>query len=323
MDGYSKTREGKIPVVAVIGPTASGKTALAVRLALRYGGEVVSADSMQVYRGMEIATAKPTPGEMAGVPHHLIGFCSTERAYSVADYLADAHAAIADIQARGKLPILAGGTGLYVDSLLHDLRHSQTGGDPDYRRELAQLAEREGARALWERLLDADPETAATLHENDRGRIIRALEIWRETGTPMSEHKRRSRGESRYRSLRVGLDYQDRRILYDRIDLRVDQMLEAGLLREAEQRLAAAEHATAAQAIGHKELAGYFAGKLPLTEAVEGLKRETRRYAKRQLTWFRRDPTVNWFYPDSYKSGELEKKIEDCIENFLRICYDE
>lgn len=312
----------KIPVVAVVGPTASGKTALAVEIALHAGGEVISADSMQVYRGMDIATAKPTEEEKKGVPHHLIDFLDIRTPFSVADYAALAHEAIRGVWERGKLPILAGGTGLYVDAVLEDLRFTEIKSDGKLREELAEFAAEKGPSALLEMLRGIDPETAETLHENNQGRIIRAIEVYRLTGIPMSEHRRRSRGESRYSALKIGLNYRERPILYDRIDRRVEEMLTNGLLEEAGRFRREYGCYTSAQAIGYKELAGYFEGTLSLDEAVENLKRETRRYAKRQLTWFRREDDIHWFYPDEGDLLELQKNILLLVDNFTKMWYD-
>lgn len=324
MQEYTVTSDGKVPVVAVVGPTASGKTDLAIAIAQHFGGEVVSADSMQIYRGMDIATAKPTPAEMQGIPHHLIGFQEPENPFSVAEYAALAHAAIREVLDRGKLPVLAGGTGLYVDSVLHDLRFSEIRGDEQLRAELVRYAQEYGNPALWERLRSVDPETAAALHPNNLGRVIRAIEVYRETGVTMAEHQRRSRGRSRYAAVKIGLNCRDREWLYDRINRRVDRMLERGLLEEAREfrERSAVYGMTAVQAIGYKELDGYFDGTLALAEAVENLKRSTRQYAKRQLTWFRKDPAIHWFYPDEEEMEILRKKVYACIEKSLAIWYD-
>lgn len=319
----------KIPVVAVVGPTASGKTALAVEIALRWRGEVISADSMQIYRGMEIATAKPTPAERKGIPHHLMDFLDPASPFSVAEYAALARETIRQVWERGSLPILAGGTGLYINAVLDNIQFAEMGSDPALRQELAEYGRIHGAAALWELLRECDPETAASLHENNQGRVIRAIEVCRLTGIPMSEHRRRSRLEpSPYQPLKLGITYRDRQKLYDRINLRVDEMMNRGLLAEAADWLGrpeVPEPLTAVQAIGYKELAGYFQGLLTLEEAVENLKRETRRYAKRQLTWFRKDPEIHWFCPDEGKkwnSGEIPENIGLCIDQFLKMWYD-
>jgi len=312
-----------IPILAVVGPTASGKTALAVDIALRYGGEVVSADSMQVYRGMDIATAKPSMEERKGVPHHLMGVIDPSVPFSVAEYAQMAHETIRDIHDRGRLPILAGGTGLYVDAVLRDLAFAEMKSDPALREELFSLGREQGPAALWELLRECDPESAASLHENNMGRVVRAIEVYRLTGVPMSEQQRRSRaGRSRYLPLKLGLNFRDRQVLYSRINARVDKMLEEGLLEEAREFLRRSSGPTAAQAIGYKELLGYFSGALSLDQAAENLKRESRRYAKRQLTWFRRDEEILWFYPDETNLCQMEKNICDSIDNFLKVCYD-
>lgn len=295
--------EKKIPILAVVGPTASGKTALAVELALQYDGEVLSADSMQIYRGMQIATAKPDCLEMKGVRHHMMDFLPPDTAYSVADYVRDARSCIREMADKGILPIIAGGTGLYVDSLIRNIQYAQLPSDPDIRAGLERRAQEEGVPALLEELASADPETAARLHVNDRRRIIRALEVFLASGVTLTEHNRRSRlQESPYRSFVIGLQTRDRALLYDRINARVDRMMDRGLLDEARDFLEQKNSVTAVQAIGYKELAPYFSGLKTLEEAVEDVKRETRRYAKRQLSWFRRNPEIHWFYLDDYAS---------------------
>ena len=305
--------EVKIPLVAVAGPTASGKTALAVELALRLGGEVISADSMQIYKGMDIATAKPTAAEMKGVPHHLIGFLEPTEEFSVADYAVLAHRTIRAVHERGKLPILAGGTGLYLDAVVNNISFAEIETDGALRAELIRLAEEQGAECLLEELRTVDPESEARLHPHNLARIIRAVEVYRLTGIPMSEHQRRSRLTPRlYRTALLGLNFRDRQRLYDRIDLRVDRMLEAGLLEEARQVLAPDRLKPARQAIGYKELAPYFAGEETLAEAVGRIKQESRRYAKRQLTWFRRNERINWIYIDDCQN--MEEIVAKAVE---------
>lgn len=308
----------KIAVIAVVGPTASGKTGLGVELARRIGGEVVSCDSMQIYKTMDVATAKPTAEEMKGVPHHLIDLLPPETTFSLAEYLDLAEKTIADIHARGKVPVLVGGTGLYIDTLLQGVQLCDQGEDPAYRAEMAALAEKEGGQALMERLRACDPDYAETVHPNNIPRLIRALEVYHATGIPMSVHIRHSReGESRYAPLWLGLRYQDRSILYDRINRRVDRMMEQGLLEEARAAYAT-RMSTAAQAIGCKELYPYFAGEKTLEECIETLKRSTRRYAKRQLTWFKRNGEIHWLEPDRMTGKELVKRaIEEIVGNNL------
>lgn len=307
----------KIPVIAVMGPTASGKTGLAIALAKELGGEVISADSMQIYKGMDIATAKPTLEEMDGIPHHLIGYVEPEEAYSLGRYAADAHRAIREVFSREKRPILCGGTGLYLDTVLDNRDIGPVGGDETLRRELSALAEERGGGALLNILREFDPETAAVLHENNLPRIIRAIEVYLLSGITMAELQRRSReAPSRYRVLRLAIGYQDRQVLYARINCRVDLMLEAGLLEEAEG-IRRKTVATAAQAIGCKELFPYLEGGKPLEEAVEALKRATRRYAKRQLTWFRRDPRLIWLWADEGGPDGVRQAALSLARRFL------
>lgn len=311
----------KIPLVAVVGPTASGKTGLGVAIAKHYGGEVVSADSMQIYRAMDIATAKPTQEEMDGIPHHLIDFWDPQEPFSLAQYVELAGKAIADIHSRGKLPVLVGGTGLYINTLLDNITLGDSGGDEALRAELLREAEEKGNGYLLSLLRSMDPETAENLHENNLLRIVRAIEVCRLTGTTMSEWVKRSREqETPYDFCMIGLNYKDRQNLYDRINLRVDGMMKAGLLEEAKKVLDAPLQ-TSAQAIGYKELKPYLRGELPLETCVEKLKQSTRRYAKRQLTWFRRDDRIHWIYPDEEKTFTkiFEKSIK-IIENSGILC---
>lgn len=291
----------KIPVAAVVGPTATGKTRLAVELALRFGGEVISADSMQIYRDLDVGTAKPTAAEMRGVPHHLIDFLDPSQPFSVADYVRLASENITEIRKRGKLPIVAGGTGLYVRSLLGGLNFSPQGRDEALREKLREKAEREGPQALLEELRTFDPESAERIHPNNVGRVIRAIEVYRVTGVMMTEQMRRSRATPPpYDTAFIGLTYRDRAKLYRAIDRRVDDMMSAGLLREAQMVFSMELPCTAAQAIGYKEFFPYFRGECALEDSVAEVKRESRRYAKRQLTWFRRDASVEWLYADEF-----------------------
>lgn len=296
----------KIPLVVVAGPTASGKTGLAVQLAKAFDGEVVSADSMQVYRQMDIATAKPTAEEMSGIPHHLIDFLEPDNAaFSVADYAQLAHAAISEIAGRQKLPILAGGTGLYVNAVVDNINYAEIQNDESVRLEFASVAKEKGNQFLLDQLAEVDPELASVLHPNNLGRIIRALEVYRLTGIPMSEHQRRSRMEGpRYHLCMLGLTFFERKNLYDRINLRVDAMMEAGLLEET-RRISRIYGGTACQAIGYKELEAYLGGSATLEACVDALKQATRRYAKRQMTWFRRDPRIHWLAVDSFQDRSM------------------
>ncbi|MHC1694458.1 MAG: tRNA (adenosine(37)-N6)-dimethylallyltransferase MiaA [Eubacteriales bacterium] len=291
----------KIKLIVIAGPTASGKTSLSLDIAEKYGGEIVSADSMQIYRGMDIGSAKPSMQERRGIPHHLLDICDISQFFSVADYVEAADEAIKDIASRGRVPIIAGGTGLYIDSLLTSTSFGKYENDMELRRELEREASRNGGAALHERLRDVDPESAARLHINDIKRIIRALEVYSLTGRTMTQAIQSSRtGERRYDVVYIALTFRDRQKLYDRINLRVDKMLEDGLEYEvgtlAQKGLRTAP--TAGQAIGYKELLEYIDGKCSLCEAVDSIKMNTRRYAKRQLSWFRRSPDIEWIEAD-------------------------
>ncbi len=294
-------RREKIPVAAVVGPTASGKSRLAVELALSRNGEVISADSMQIYKGMNIGTAKPTAEEMRGVPHHLIDFAPLSQPFSVADYVSLASDCISEVHARGRLPVIAGGTGLYIRSLLQNIRFTENDKDEVLKKELAEKAEKLGVQTLIDELRSFDPASAQRIHPNNLGRVIRAIEIYRTTGVTMTEQLELSRQmPSPYDACINGLDFQDRQKLYNRINLRVDRMMQDGLLAEAEEILNRPGAQTAMQAIGYKELLPYFRSECSLDEAVESIKRESRRYAKRQLTWFRRDENIHWIMVDEY-----------------------
>lgn len=296
----------KIPLIAVVGPTASGKTALGIAIAKKYGGEIVSADSMQVYKGMNIATAKPAEQEKEGIPHHMMGFLDPKEPYSVALYADGARTAIKEIHGRGRLPILVGGTGLYISTLLNHIQLSEESNDNLLRQSLLKRLEVEGPDKLLCELSEFDPESALRLAKEKNGkRIVRAIEIYRTTGSTMTSQLERSRKTpSPYFDIRIGLKCRDRENLYKRINGRVDQMLEDGLLSEAKAFLARETGQTAKMAIGYKELKPYFDGLCPLTQAVEKLKQETRRYAKRQLTWFLRDEKIHWLDTDTFETSE-------------------
>ena len=287
----------KTRIIAVVGPTASGKTALSIELARRMNGEIVSCDSMQVYRGMDVGTAKPDEAERAGIPHHLIDVADADAPFSVAEYVTLAKRAVEDIAARGKTPVVCGGTGLYLDALLRG-EMEQTETDPALRQALLEYAAEYGAHALHERLRRVDPESADAIHENNVKRVCRALEIWESTGMTKTEADKRSLlRESPFDATVIGIFYPDRNVLYDRIARRVDAMLASGLVEET-RRLDADgvfdANATAAQAIGYKELLPYVRGEETLATARERLILSTRRYAKRQLTWFRAKEYVRW-----------------------------
>lgn len=305
----------KINIVSVVGPTASGKTRLAVDICKAIDGEVVSCDSMQIYKNMNIATAKPDADEMDGIPHHMIDFLSPDQKFSVASYCEKAKKCIEDINDRGNVPVITGGTGLYYSSLVDNVSFSDETDDTSLREELTQRLKSDGAQALLDELYKIDPQTAQQLHPNNSGRIVRALEVYYKNGMTMSEQKRLSRlGDKMYNCKAIGLDAKDRQFLYDRINRRVDDMLSRGLLEEAKRFLAENPGKTSRQAIGYKELRPYFEGQLTLDEAVENLKMETRRYAKRQLTWFRRDKRINWLYIDEMSYEELLEKALKIIK---------
>ena len=297
-------------LIYVVGPTASGKTSLGVNLALKYNAEVVSADSMQIYKGISIATAAPKLVETMGIKHHLTEFLDLDTAFSVADYVELARNTIDGIFESGKNCIVVGGTGLYINSLADNIVFVKEETDLELRSSLTKEMEEIGAEAMLEYLSSFDPVTAKKLHPNNKRRIIRAIEVYKTTGKTFSEQNELSKAEnSPYNSIMIGITYRQREKLYERIDKRVDLMLEDGLLNEAEKYLSLKLGSGAAQAIGHKELSGYLKGECSLDEAVDNLKRATRRYAKRQLTWFKKDERINWIYAD-----ETENATEEAIK---------
>ena len=282
-------------IVVVTGPTATGKTKLAVALARDLNGEIVSADSMQIYRGMDIGTAKVTPNEAQGVPHHMIDVAGPDESFSVARYVHDAGRCVDDILSRGKLPILAGGTNLYIDSLVSGRDFAENEGDNALRESLGAEYDALGGEAMLERLREIDPERAAKLHPADKRRIIRAIEVYTLSGRTITQHDAETKAiPPRYEAVRIVLDYEDRAELYRRIDSRVDEMVAQGLFDEVKALLdeGLSPDMTAMQAIGYKEPAAFFRGELTREEAIELIKRESRRYAKRQLTWLRRDDSA-------------------------------
>lgn len=277
-------------IIVVSGPTASGKTALAVELAKKYGGEVISADSMQIYTDMDVASAKATVEEQQGIPHHMMDFLGPSESFSVADWVKMAGECAEDIISRGKIPVICGGTGLYISSFVDNLQFDDSECDYGFRDEMRKFAEENGAESLLEKLREVDPETASELHANNVSRVIRALEVYKTTGHTIAEAKRASRNApSPYEFILLTLDFEKREQLHERINRRVELMLQNGLVQEARTCFDQPERPTAAQAIGCKELYPYFRGERTLEECVEELKLRTRQYAKRQLTWFRRD----------------------------------
>ncbi|MBQ9737126.1 MAG: tRNA (adenosine(37)-N6)-dimethylallyltransferase MiaA [Clostridia bacterium] len=303
-------------IIAIIGPTASGKTALATKLAKKLSGEVVSCDSMQIYRGMDIGTAKPTEDEMQFVPHHMIDIAEPSQRFSVADFVSAARECIEDILKRGKVPILAGGTGLYVDSVLFNISFPDFNEDPEFRLKMQEVLEEEGKEALHMRLFKCDPEAAEKIHPNNTRRVIRALEVCKATGKTFTQVSKEARRTPEYDAYVLGIE-TDRAELYKRIDSRVDVMMENGLLDEVKRlkESGIGRDTTAMQAIGYKELYDYFDRHISLDEAVEKIKQESRRYAKRQMTWFRRNEDIDWVRLDSDEN--IEKIFERCID-FLK-----
>lgn len=312
MADLSKSR-----VIAVGGPTASGKTALSVGLAKAFGGEIINADSMQIYKNLDVGTAKPSIEERQGVPHYLLDFLPPETPYSVADFTAAADPLIQEITARGKLPLVVGGTGLYITSLLNGMAFAPEKMDPAIRARLQERAEAEGGAALYAELQSIDPDYAAQVHPNNLPRVIRALELYAATGRRMSEERVNARpAEPPYRSLCLCLTCRDRAVLYDRIERRVNLMVENGVLAEAKQVYDHRDtYRTAAQAIGYKEFFPYFEGTGSLDECTARLKQATRNYAKRQLTWFRRQNDAVWLYIN--EENVLDRACE-LVREFLQ-----
>ncbi|MGN0968698.1 MAG: tRNA (adenosine(37)-N6)-dimethylallyltransferase MiaA [Oscillospiraceae bacterium] len=301
-------------VLTIVGPTASGKTRLAVELARRFHGEVVSCDSMQIYRHMDIGTAKPTAEEMGGVPHHMLDVADPEENYSAARYVEQASACVDNILARGKLPVIAGGTGLYRDALLAGRTFAAFSGR--YRDDLQRRAARGELPQLYEELRRIDPDRADKLHPADEKRIIRALEVWYETGKTITQHDAESCTlPPRYEAVTIGLSFTRREDMWERIDRRVDEMMAAGLVDEVRALLSrgVSPACTAMQAIGYKELAAALEAGRSSEEAAEEIKLRSRQYAKRQLTWFRRDPSIHWFLweetPDFEKALAFSTQI--------------
>lgn len=310
----------KKKVLAVVGPTASGKTHLAVRIALEFGGEIISADSMQIYRELSVGTAKPSLQEMCGVSHYLVGHKSIFDEYSVADFVSDAEKCIDEIASHGKMPIICGGTGLYSESLLSGICFSEIESSEETRKKYRIIADEKGNDYLHDILERIDPESAAKIHPNNVGRVIRAIEVYDLTGKTMSLIQEESRSmPSPYDVLYIGIGFRNRSILYDRCDRRVDEMIDSGLLDEARMLYGARGAATAAQAIGYKEFYPYFDGTDTFEHAVELVKKETRNYAKRQLTWFNRNKSINWYYFDDDDieslTGEIFEKVAEWRSN--------
>lgn len=301
-------------LICICGPTASGKTALSVALAQQLHTEIISADSMQIYRGMDIGTAKPTEAERCGVPHHLLDICDPGEPFSVARYVELADAAAQDILRRGMIPVVAGGTGLYMDALIECSTFTGDETDLSIREKYQRMAAEQGNIAVHECLRRVDPEGAARLHPNNLKRVIRALEVYEQTGMTLDAFNRlHKRPAPKYQAIKIGVCPAERQVLYERIDKRVDQMLADGLLDETRRLLERGALAgTAAQAIGYKELLGFLQGEQPLEECVALLKQRSRNYAKRQLTWLKRDDNIHWIYYN--REGELPLVLQEATK---------
>lgn len=296
----------KLPLLILTGPTAVGKTNLSIRLAKAVNGEIISADSMQVYRRMDIGTAKIKPEEMCGVPHHLIDICEPTEDYNVVRFATEAKRLIKEITERGHIPILVGGTGFYIQAVLYDIDFTENDEDTSYREELAAFAAEHGAEALHARLAKVDPASAVAIHANNVKRVIRALEFYKQTGTKISEHNEEQHGkESAYNSAYFVLT-QNRTVLYNRIEQRIDLMLSEGLLEEVNGLLkeGCKPESVSMQGLGYKEIVPYLNGECTLDEAIYILKRDTRHFAKRQITWFRREREVCWFDKDACENED-------------------
>ena len=308
----------KPKVLVIAGPTASGKTKIGIELAKRLNGEIISADSMQIYKYMNIGTAKPTIDEMDGIPHHLIDFLDIGENFSVVQYQQMAKKCLEDILSRGKTPIIVGGTGLYINSVTEEIKYDESAEDSRIRKELEEIAEKEGNERLYEELRVIDIESYNRLHLNDTKRIIRALEVYKATGITITEHQKMSKEiDKKYDYKIVGLS-MDREKLYSRINLRVDLMIEQGLEEEAKQIIDMVKDKgklTSFQAIGYKEFLKYFKGEIPLTEAIDNIKQESRRYAKRQITWFKRTNGLKWV--------DVDRNFDEVILDIINIYEEE
>lgn len=299
-------------IIVVCGPTASGKTALAIEIAKRCDGEIVSADSMQIYKEMNIGTAKPDHSEMQGIPHHMLDVASVTEQYNVSRYVDEANQAIEGIFAKNKNVIIAGGTGLYIDSLINNINFFEIDNDYAYRNDLVELASEKGNIFVHGLLRKVDEPTADRLHPNDLKRVIRALEVYKVIGKTMSQIQLDSKRRRKFDPVFIGLDYKDRSVLYDRIEKRVQKMIDNGLENEARALIGLELSNTAAAAIGYKEMFEYIRGETTLETAVGTICKKTRNYAKRQLTWFRKNSEINWFDPPSY-CYDINKITDDVL----------
>ncbi|MBO6149707.1 MAG: tRNA (adenosine(37)-N6)-dimethylallyltransferase MiaA [Clostridium sp.] len=303
----------KKPLIVIAGPTASGKTALSIDLAGRIGGEIISADSMQVYRHMDIGSAKVTPEEMQGIPHHLIDVLDPTEEFNVVVFQKLAGEAIREIESRGHIPVIVGGTGFYIQALVYDIDFTETEEDSALREELAEIARLKGPGELHRILEEADPASARAIHENNVKRMIRALEFYRQTGKRISEHNEQERGKESPWNLFYYVLTMERSLLYDRINRRVDRMMEQGLPEEVERlrQMGCRADMTSMQGLGYKEILAYLEHGGSLAETAERIKQNTRHFAKRQLTWFRRERDVRWLYADQMSEEEMLARITE------------
>ncbi len=308
----------KRPLVILTGPTAVGKTALSIALAKEIGGEIISADSMQVYRRMDIGSAKITPEEMAGVPHHLIDVLEPDQEFNVVVFQKLAKRAVADIYSRGHIPVVVGGTGFYIQALVYDIDFTENDEDTALRRSLEELARREGAEALYERLRAVDPESCESIHANNIKRVIRAIEFYEKTGKKISDHNREQRQNDSPYNVAYFVLNDDRERIYERINERVDLMMAQGLTEEvrALRESGCRKDMVSMQGLGYKELLSYLEGEMSLEEAVYLIKRDTRHFAKRQLTWFRREKEVIWIEKNVFDRDS--QKMLEFMQDFLR-----
>ena len=305
----------KQKLVVITGPTAVGKTKLSVELAKRIGGEIISADSMQVYKFMNIGTDKISPDKMEGVPHHLIDFLDPHEDFNVFIFQKLVKEAIADISSRGKIPIIVGGTGFYIQAVLYDIDFTETDEDESYRHELEERAKSEGVHVLHEELRAVDPQSADAIHENNSKRVIRALEYYKKTGKKISDHNVEQHEKTSPYDFKYFVLTDDRAVLYSRIEKRVDQMIEEGLVREVEElmKMDIPRDATSMQGLGYREMIGYLQGEYDLDRAVYLIKRNTRHFAKRQLTWFKRERDVIWIDKQEFDRDD-EKILKEMIK---------
>jgi len=309
----------KQPLIILTGPTAVGKTALSIQLAKALGGEIISADSMQVYRHMDIGSAKITVGQMQGIAHHLIDVLEPDEEFNVVRFQTLARAALKDIRQRGKIPVIVGGTGFYIQALLYDIDFTENPGRPDVRKELEHLGETRGSEYLHQMLLQVDPESAGLIHAHNIKRVIRAIEYYQLTGRPISGHNREQRKKaSPYRFYYYVLNCE-RPLLYEQINRRIDQMMEQGLVTEVKRLKEAgcSRGMVSMQGLGYKEILDYLDGRLSLSEAIAVLKRDTRHFAKRQLTWFKRERDVRWLNLEDF-NHDRQAVLVHILDEFFR-----